>query len=201
MPLIVFAQSTRTGEPTKRTLHDPPSGLNAEPACVWRSPHNRQVPVALSAGTSRLSLCLDKQHPPRFSRIMWHQWSEPCQEATSTSGIMYVRRGHRDGERQAECINEKMPFTTLDVLVSVKTADGGRLLDSSDADDASMIAALGCAFLPTRSRSATRRAVYTWCQLPFRWKRRKWEYTACQGGKLQGRERQGQPVRRTYKMA
>lgn len=80
---------------------------------------------------------------------------------------MHVGKGNRDGEWQAQRFNTKMPFAALDVLMSVKTTDGGRLLNSLDADDASMIAALGCAFLPTRSRSATRRAVYIWCQLPF----------------------------------
>jgi hypothetical protein len=39
---------------------------------------------------------------------------------------------------------------------------------------ASMMAALGCAFLPTRSRSASRRAVSSRNQVPLWRKRRKW---------------------------
>jgi hypothetical protein len=46
----------------------------------------------------------------------------------------------------------------------VKTADPGRFLDGLDADVASMIAALGWAFLPTRS--APRMAVSTRNQVP-----------------------------------
>jgi hypothetical protein len=60
------------------------------------------------------------------------------------------------------------------MLVRIKATDPGGFLNRFDADVASMIAALGWAFLPTRSRSASRKVVSRRNQVPFRRKRRKW---------------------------
>ncbi len=74
--------------------------------------------------------------------------------ATGTFGIVQTGRDHIDREEQVEHINQDVALTFFHTFVSVKTADPGGFLDDLDADPASMIAALGCAFLPTRSRSA-----------------------------------------------
>jgi len=60
------------------------------------------------------------------------------------------------------------------MFVRIKPTDPSEFLDRFDADVASMIAALGCAFLPTRSRSASRNIVSKRNQVPLRRKRRKW---------------------------
>ena len=52
------------------------------------------------------------------------------------------------------------------MFMGVEPADASGLLDRFHTDVASMIAALGWAFLPTRSRSVTRRAVSTRNQVP-----------------------------------
>ena len=107
-------------------------------------------------------------------REAWQQWGESGEQALGTFTIVEIGRGDVDRQQEAKCIHENVALASLNMLMWIKPANAGRLLDRFHADVASMIAALGCAFLPTRSRSAVRKAVSRRNQIPLRRKRRKW---------------------------
>ncbi len=91
-------------------------------------------------------------------------------------------RAERQGSQTRRRANQSVFYKDValpafDMLVRIKATDPGGFLNRFDADVASMIAALGWAFLPTRSRSASRKVGSLRNQLHFRRKRRKWENT------------------------
>jgi hypothetical protein len=79
---------------------------------------------------------------------------------------MEIGWGDINREQQAQGIDKDVALPSFHTLMSIKAADPGRFLDRLDTDAASMIAALGCAFLPTRSRSASRKIVSRRNQVP-----------------------------------
>ncbi len=97
--------------------------------------------------------------------------SESCEQTPSAFGIVHIGGGHVDGDGNAQRINQQVPLTALDVFMGIKAADPSGLLDGLDADAASMMAALGCGFLPCRSRSARCSARSKSVQVPLRRKR------------------------------
>ena len=100
-------------------------------------------------------------------------YCEKAEQTAGPSGIVEIGRSHVDCQQQTQGVYQDVSLAPLDVLVCVKATDPRRLLDRFHADAASRMAALGCSFLPTRVRSAPRRAVSKRNHVPVRRKRRK----------------------------
>lgn len=156
--LVILASSTAREKATQMlALRSIRRGLNAEAACSRRALGDLQVPVALSKAPLGQLLPSGGRIRPDLFETRQHR-GESSEQAPGPSTIVQIGRGDVDREQQAERIYEDMTLASFHALMRIKTTDPGRFLDGLDADVASMIAALGCAFLPTRSRSASRRA-------------------------------------------
>jgi hypothetical protein len=58
------------------------------------------------------------------------RWPQPIPEWRARLSCHGGRRGERDGNRQAQGIDQQMALTPLHLLVGVVAADAGRFLDS-----------------------------------------------------------------------
>ena len=58
-----------------------------------------------------------------------HEEFEPCEQTTSSSGIVCIGRGHVDRDGDAQRIHEDVPFPPFDVFVGIVATDPRRLLD------------------------------------------------------------------------
>jgi hypothetical protein len=89
----------------------------------------------------------------------WEEWSKSSKQVTSPFPIVQIGRRDIHGQEKAERIHKHMAFAPFDACMGIKSADSSGFLDRFHADVASMMAALGWAFLPCRSRSVTRLVV------------------------------------------
>jgi hypothetical protein len=94
------------------------------------------------------------------------QWSNSSKQASGTFPIVEIGRRDIHSEEKTKRIHQNVALASFHAFMRIEATDPGRFLNRFDADAASMMAALGWAFLPTRSRSASRSTVSSRNQVP-----------------------------------
>jgi hypothetical protein len=165
LPLIILAHSPLARDPTQCAFHYPSPGQDAEATRAWLPFDHFKIPTTLGLAPGSQFLASVGRIGPDLFQAREH-WGKPGKQTPSPFSIMQIGRSHVHSQEKTECIHEDMAFAPFHALVRIKPTDPGRFLHRFDADAASMIAALGWAFLPTRSRSASSRAVSNRNQVP-----------------------------------
>ena len=172
LSLVILTHSPVARNPTECSLYHPSARLNTEPTLTRFSLHHFQFPLSLRYAPTRQLLSAVGGIRPDLLQ-MWYKAFQSGEETARPSGVVDIGLGHVDRKRNAQRIHQNMAFAPFHMFVRIKAADASRLLNRFHTDAASMMAALGCRFLPCRSRSARWSMRRRRVQIPLRRKRRK----------------------------
>ena len=193
---VVLAQPTTPTQPSQSAFYNPPTRQYLKSVAVWRPSDDLQHPATEGASptdqlTSVGRIGPDQPEPRVPSRkFAQHQFGPVA--------VLDIRSVDNDRHNQAKCINYQMALAAGDLL--------GRVIATRPpfsvvlTDWLSMMAALGVGSRPSDSRTLGRKVSWMRSQVPSARHCLKYHQTVPQGGKSWGTMRQGQPLRRTYRM-
>src|SRR6266699_6056228 len=88
------------------------------------------IPTLLWLDTTQLTPARDRPHLPKSFSETRHEEFEPCEQTTSSSGIVCIGRGHVDRDGDAKAVSTRMcRFRPLMCLWAGVSTDPRRLLD------------------------------------------------------------------------
>ena len=194
--LIVLAQTPATAQPGQRTLHHPPPGQHLEAVAVRASAYHAQQPASSSPSPSHQPADVGRISPDQL------QSREPAQQLgqyqPGSIPVLDVGGVHHYREEQPGGIHYDVALAPGHLFARVIAARPPFSVVFTYW--LSMMAALGVASLPSRSRTMGRSASSTRSQVPSARHLRKYHQTVPQGGRSWDINRQGMPPRKTYRM-